>query len=341
MALEFAPQKQSLQPPAQEEPLKSPVLKAEDEAFLARITSDSLTAPSAEDQTVIFDNTPAGKNAQLALMDGADQVPLPATPVDERGNPVENKEVSDKEKKKKKFWSFLPNVPTFGSKGKEKQQAGSELLAAAEVVKMGGIDVQKQASEEEQKDEQKELTGILDRLNLSAINNRAFSFSKESQKLMDEFTQILKDCINGVPTAYDDLEKFLTSSDKQIRGLYGDMPPFLQTLIKGLPSKLGLTLVPELLASTSDKPGADGQKMGIKSDSLAPGASKGKKKRNIPSLKSIVKSEGAIAGILRTIVNFLRLRFPLLVTGTNVILSMAVFCKSLFISKFVPSANES
>ena len=35
--------------------------------------------------------------------------------------------------------------------------------------------------------EKRDITSILDKLNLSAINNRAFSISTESQKLFDEF----------------------------------------------------------------------------------------------------------------------------------------------------------
>ena len=150
-------------------------------------------------------------------------------------------------------------------------KAGTDLAAAAEAAKAGGVEAQHEAeaaaSAEQKQDEEKELTTILDRLNLSAANNRVFSFSKESQKLMDEFTQILKDMVNGVPTAYDDLESLLTRSDKQIRGLYTSMPPFLQTLVKSLPAKLSTTIAPELLAAASEKPGADARKMNIQTDS--------------------------------------------------------------------------
>jgi hypothetical protein len=163
------------------------------------------------------------------------------------------------------------------------------------------------------------MTSILDQLNLSAVNNQVFSFSKESQRLMDEFTQILKDLVNGVPTAYDDLEKFLTRSETEVSGMFDKMPPFLQNLVKSLPAKMTSTIAPGLLAASSEKPGADMAAMS--------GGTASKAKRTIPSLKKLIAQQGAVTGMLRTILNFLKLRFPTFLTGTNVLLSLAVFCK--------------
>jgi hypothetical protein len=346
MVLEYftkRPHKQP-QPEEQHEALKSPVLTDEDEKFLTRLTSESPPPPLPERPVVILDNGQKfeGKDAQVALIDGADKVPLPTSPpVDEKGNPLDpgkEDKTDAEEQKRKNYWSFLPNVPNLNFKGKRKDRAGTDLAAAAEAVKAGGIEAQKEAetstSKDEKKNEEEELTSILDQLNLSAVNNRAFSFSRESQKLMDEFTQILKDIVNGVPTAYDDLEKLLTRSDKQLKGMYKNMPPFLQTLVKSLPAKMGATLAPELLAASSEKPGADAKKMGIETQSgkLKPGEKK-KKRSRIPSLKSMIKSEGAVAGMLRSIVNFLKLRFPAFITGTNIIMSLAVFRKLLLHSR--------
>jgi hypothetical protein len=176
-------------------------------------------------------------------------------------------------------------------------------------------------SAEEARKEKEDITTILDQLNLSAVNNRVFSFSKESQRLMDEFTQILKDVVNGVPTAYDDLEKLLTRSDSQLSDLFENLPPFLQNLVKSLPAKMTGTIAPGLLAAASEKPGADAHMM---SD-----ATGSKQKLKIPSLKKLIAQQGAVTGMLRTILNFLKLRFPTLLTGTNVLLSLAVFRKSL------------
>jgi hypothetical protein len=176
--------------------------------------------------------------------------------------------------------------------------------------------------EAEKAKEEQDLTAVLDQLNLSAVNNRAFSFSEKSQKMMAEFTQILKDIVNGVPTAYDDLEKFLKNWDEYLRKMYGDLPPFLQNLVKSLPAKISSTIAPGLLAAASEKPGADAKMMGIQTES----GSK-KKKRKIPSLKKLISAQGAVTGMLRSILNFLKLRFPAVITGTNVLMSLAVFCK--------------
>jgi hypothetical protein len=139
---------------------------------------------------------------------------------------------------------------------------------------------------------------------------------------MEDFNQILKDIISGVPTAYDDLEKLLSKSESQLQHMYGNMPPFLQTLVKSLPAKLTTTLAPELMVAMSEKPGADAKKMEDKQN-----GSRGKKKtkRRVPHLKDVVKQQGAVAGMLRSILNFLKLRFPAFMAGTNILMSLAVF----------------
>jgi hypothetical protein len=174
--------------------------------------------------------------------------------------------------------------------------------------------------------DKEDIATILDQLNLSAVNNRVFSFSKESQRLLDEFTQILKDLVNGVPTAYDDLEKLLTRSDSQLSGLFEKLPPFLQNLVKSLPAKMTSAIAPGLLAAASEKPGADAQMMS--------NASGSKQKLKIPSLKKLIAQQGAVTGMLRTILNFLKLRFPTLLTGTNVLLSLALFSKLTLSRRF-------
>jgi hypothetical protein len=177
------------------------------------------------------------------------------------------------------------------------------LQSAAEVFKSGGVPDQAKKDEED-------LTSVLDQLNLSAVNNRVFSFSKESQQLMDRFKLVLKDIINGVPTAYDDLENLLTNSEGQLNKLFAGMPPFLQTLVKSLPSKMTTSIAPELLAMASEKPGVQAQ-----STKEEDGTQKDKKKKTrIPSLRTMVSEKGAVATMLQSILNFLKLRFPAFVT---------------------------
>jgi hypothetical protein len=104
--------------------------------------------------------------------------------------------------------------------------------------------------------------------------------------------------------------------------MYGALPPFLQALVKSLPAKMTATLAPEFLAASSEKPGFDAK---------AASGSKAKFSRpKIPSLKSLVAQQGAVATMLKSILNFLKLRFPAFVTGTNVLMSLAVFRTSLF-----------
>ena len=179
------------------------------------------------------------------------------------------------------------------------------------------------SSGEYQRDEEEEdLTAVLDQLNLSAINNRAFSFSKESQELFEKFTLVLKDIVHGGPYAYHDLEKLLTESEGQLNRMFNAMPPFLQNLVKSLPTKVAASFAPELLAANAEKPSADTDSYVEEMD-----ASSSSRKSKIPSLKKLVASQSTIATMLRSILNFLKLRFPLFVTGTNVLMSLAVFSK--------------
>lgn len=318
-----------------------PVLNDEDERFLERITSEEAPPPLPERPVVIFDNGEkvVGKCAQTALMAGANEIPLPTSPPLEgelnEGKIDESKDATADGKKKKDYWSYVPNI-RFGkvsdfqiseayltsNQGKGKEVAAADLQAAADAVKTGDkTTIEEDIAAAEAKKEQEDMASILDQLNLSAVNNRAFSFSKESQKLMEEFTQILKDIVNGVPTAYDDLEKLLTRSEGQLTKLFAAMPPFLQALVKSLPAKMTAGLAPEVLAATSEKPGFDAKMAAAGSA----GAKKARSNLKIPSLKSLVGQKGAVATMLRSILNFLKLRFPAVLTGTNVLMSLAVF----------------
>ena len=307
---------------------RSPVLNEEDETFLKKITSDEQPPPLPKRPTVILDNGKQVKEKETksAVLEGADQIPLPKTPsVEEsaqesmdKGKAKAEKEVE--EKKRRNYWSYIPSVPRINfPKNQSREQAASELQVVAEAIKEGK-DLNADGSEREK--EKKDLISILDGLHLEAVNNRVFSFTKESQKLMEDFNQILKDIVNGVPTAYDDLEKLLSKSEGQLQKMYGNMPPFLQTLVKSLPAKMTPTLTPEIMAAMSEKPGADAKKMETK-----PNGSRGKKKtkRRVPHLKDVVKQQGVVAGMLRSILNFLKMRFPALMTGTNILMSLAVF----------------
>lgn len=315
-----------------DEPGAEPVLDEEDEKFLERLAAIAAepegTPPPLPNRMEVVDDKgqkKVGRDAQEALMDGADKVALPTSPPDvtesKDGGLGRKKSVmsyfsipkfskgKDTEKSKEKISKELKKKEISD---KDRNQFADDLKSAAETAKNEQLD--------ETAKENKELTDILDQLNLSAVNNRVFSFTKESEEMMNAFTQVLKDLVNGVPTAYNDLEKLFTDYDNQLKKMYGNLPPFMQNLIKSLPAKLTATLGPEVLAATAEKPGFDAKAAGA-----AAGASKRSKIPSIPSLKSLVTAQGAVATALRSIVNFLKFRFPALATGTNLIMSLAVF----------------
>ncbi|WPG99372.1 Hypothetical protein R9X50_00218600 [Acrodontium crateriforme] len=214
----------------------------------------------------------------------------------------------------------IPSLPTWLSKDKD---------ANAEPVYNEDGSINEAKTKEKQ---EKEVSVLLDNLNLSAINNRVFAFSSETQKIYERFAQVLRDTMNGAPTAYEDMEKLMKDAGPQLEKQFKSMPPFVQTLVKSLPAKLGTTLGPELLAVASDKPGADmkARMTATEKNATRTASSTGKKsseksKKKIPGLKGLVSSQGAAAGILRNTVTFVQTRFPFLASASNVVMSLSVF----------------
>lgn len=151
--------------------------------------------------------------------------------------------------------------------------------------------------------------------------------SQESQKLVQEFTVILKDLVNGVPTAYDDLTHLLDGQNKTIEKSYDSLPSFLQKLITQLPTKLTSTLAPELLAVATEAQalsGADAAAFGAGGAAGLASAAK-----SMFNLKNMVTKPGAVVSMLKAIMNALKLRWPAFM-GTNVLLSLGLFGKSFF-----------
>ena len=245
--------------------------------------------------------------------------------------------------------SYVPTVtlPAIALRRKPK-----DADAAAEPVYNEDGTINEEATKERQ---EREVSVLLDNLNLSSINNRVFAFSAETQQIYHRFAQVLKDIINGAPTAYDDMDKLMREAGPKLEQQFSAMPPFVQTLVKSLPMKLGSTLGPELMAAASEKPGGDmkarmetaskpgvGGKGADAGGSLNMGASSSsattttetaedgtqtKKKRTIPGFKSLVSSQSGVAGMLRSAVSFLQTRFPFLASSANVAMSLAVFSK--------------
>ena len=137
--------------------------------------------------------------------------------------------------------------------------------------------------------------------------------------------------MNGVPTAYGDLESLLTNSEDQIQRSYAHLPPWLQKLVEQLPSKMTKSIGPEVLAAAAEKHGLNSKYANMAGSA----ASKAGLKIKVPSLKDLVTKPGAVAAMLKAIMNFLKVRFPAFL-GMNVLYSLALF--SRYLPDLYPSA---
>lgn len=261
---------------------------------------------------------------------------------DEQKTDDDNKEGETDEQGQQRTWAQYASsyVPSSLSMSRDKDSQSEPVYNEDGTI-----------NEEKTKEKQeKEVSVLLDHLNMSSINNRVFAFSAETQKFYERFAQVLKDTMNGVPTAYEDMDKLMHEAGPTLEKQFKSMPPFVQTLVKSLPSKLGTIVGPEVLAAaTAEKPddemkrrmqtASKGEKFvdaGSQAATATSTATEGKegedgnkKKRTIPGVKSLVSKQGAVAGILRNTVSFIQTRFPFLASTTNVVMSLSVFSKSL------------
>jgi hypothetical protein len=244
------------------------------------------------------------------------------------GKQAEPKEGSDGETGQKQTWAMyasqyvpssattlpqLPTIPALSSWYRSKDKDATPEL----VYKEDGT-VDEAATKEKQ---EKEVSVLLDNLNMSSINNRVFALSGETHKIYERFALVLKDTIEGGPTAYEDMEKLMKDAGPTLEKQFQSMPPFVQTLVKSLPAKMGVGLAPEFLASLATKPDDE-----LKASSSTEEQKK-KEKRKIPGLKKLISQQGAVATMLRNAVSFITTRFPFLASMTNVVMSLSVFSK--------------
>lgn len=193
-------------PPTQ---VETPVLNEEDEAFLARIEFEGTPPELPERPAPPLPSRPQdlphvgeteGNNAQIALMDGSQYIPLPDVP--DTPNDVFTTAESDegngkgkqKEGKKSK-WSFLRR-DSRDVKRKNKEATATDLMSAAEALKSADAQPNEghNVSDPEAKKEEEEMTSVLEQLNLAAVNNRVFSVSKESQELLRKYVFLFTSC---------------------------------------------------------------------------------------------------------------------------------------------------
>ncbi|QPH16260.1 hypothetical protein C2857_000860 [Epichloe festucae Fl1] len=166
----------------------------------------------------------------------------------------------------------------------------------------------------EQEKEEKDLSKVLDRLNLSVKNNKVIS--TDSSAAITSFTNVFKDLVNGVPTAYDDLMSIIEDKDGALAKGFDKLPNSLKKLVTQLPEKITSTLGPELLAAAAAS-------QGIKAETS--GGLKGTAKNVFmpANLTQLVTKPGAIVGMLKAIVGVLRTRWPAFI-GLNVIWGVAL-----------------
>lgn len=167
--------------------------------------------------------------------------------------------------------------------------------------------------------EKDDLTRVLNDLNLSAQNNRAFSLSPQSAELVGKFTLVLKDLVNGVPTAANDLKLLVEDPDGHLAKNFDRLPSSLRKLVETLPDKVTATMAPELMRAAAESQGLkhdDDSKRGLKDTAM---------RLLMPTnLQELVTKPSAIVGMLKAIMNALKLRWPAFI-GTNVLWSVAIF----------------
>lgn len=304
---------------------ESPVLSEEDEQFLNRITSDE-NPPALPPRPSPLEDLPEageskGNDAQIALMAGAQNIPLPETPgeVAEEPTMIDELAKTGKEEKKKSSWSWLRR----DSRDANRKATAAGLEAAAKGLRSAEATANEDeiVDDPDAKKEEEDMTIVLERLNLAAVNNRVFSISDETQQLLQQFNQIFKDLINGVPSAYDDLESLLTNGDRQLQKTFSSLPGFLQKLIEQLPMRMTQGFAPEIMAAAAER----AEKSGVNMENVGKATAAAKKFGfKTPSLKDLIGKPGAIAGMMRSVMTYLRARFPAFM-GMNVLWSLALF----------------
>ncbi|CAM1511234.1 Fc.00g087470.m01.CDS01 [Cosmosporella sp. VM-42] len=288
-----------------DEPPLSPVLDQDDQAWLQSILNNNDPAPPLPPRV----KTP---DISISDSDGASSI----VPTEEAKELDDNEDTKGKKKKEKKGKEKEKKDKDKKDKEEKHPSRISMLFSRkkhGDTLTPEDADVAPKEAEREEND----LINVLTRLNLSAKNNKAISLSEESSDLLQRFTNIFKDLVNGVPTAYQDLAGLIEDRDGAINRGFEKLPSSLKKLVTQLPDKLTSTLAPELLAAAAE---SQGLKM-----SAEAGMKESAKAFLTPStLTELVTKPGAVVSMLKAIVNALKVRWPAFI-GTNVIWSVALF----------------
>ncbi|KAI0015559.1 hypothetical protein F4780DRAFT_68129 [Xylariomycetidae sp. FL0641] len=295
-----------------------PFLDDEDERFLERLASPEAVPNHDDDETPpplppriktpVIDFSETSSLASNGKPDGLSKD-------SEKGKPKAADEGTAAPAKPKKAFSFVTSLPRSFSLRRKPSEATRKKIEANQA----GLAPTLEVPESEAEREQREMARVLGDLELAARDNTAFSLSRESAEMARRFTQVLRDLTAGVPTAYGDLVALIEDRDGAIARAYDKLPSGLKKLVAQLPDKLTSSLAPELLAVAAEAQGlatAEATEGGVKEAA--------KRLLTPQNMKELVTKPGAVAGLLRGIVNALKARWPAFM-GTNVLWSVAVF----------------
>ncbi|KAK1977402.1 hypothetical protein LZ30DRAFT_601336 [Colletotrichum cereale] len=283
----------------------APLLDRKDEAFFRRILSDPDEVDS-DDESVRPVLPPRTKTPEYTW--DSDESRRAAPHQGQQAAPTKAATVAVAERPEGSGPSRIPSKIAFlfnKARGGDKDKQ---------------LEPTKPVKPEEAAREQDDLSRVLEDLNISARNNKAIPLSAESSELVGKFTLVLKDLVNGVPTAVDDLRNLVEDRDGTLKKSFDKLPSSMQKLVTSLPDKFTASLGPEVLAAAAKSQGINAAEV-----SAAEGIKGAAKKMFTPtSFADLVSKPGAVVGMLKTIVNALKLRWPAFI-GTNVIWSVALF----------------
>ncbi|KAK1641077.1 hypothetical protein BDP81DRAFT_446041 [Colletotrichum phormii] len=284
----------------------APLLNRKDEAFFRRILADANDVDS-DDESVRPALPPRSKTPEYTWEDSDESRRTAAT---EKQTP-------------KKAATVAVDIKDAAASGASKIPSKIAFL----FNKAKGTDKDKQLAPtkanippKEAAREEDDLSRVLDDLNLSARNNKAVPLSAESSELVSKFTLVLKDLVNGVPTAADDLKALVEDRDGTLAKTFDKLPNSMKKLVTQLPDKFTASLGPEVLAAAAKAQGINHAEFAAEE-----GIKGAAKKMFTPaSFADLVTKPGAVVGMLKAIVNALKLRWPAFI-GANVIWSVSIF----------------
>ncbi|RYP64589.1 hypothetical protein DL771_008702 [Monosporascus sp. 5C6A] len=313
-------------------PKGTPILQEEDEKFLEQLASSRAVSTDDGDETP----PPLPPRIKTPVLEwDSDTSDLVSKEAPERaGEDKGNDKGKNKGKAKGKGktaspgdgteprhsrFSFVTNLGRSISLRKKPDRASSGAKPASSPSAAAAA-----VPESEPLTEEAELARVLDNLDLAATadGKRTFSLSRESAETVRRFTQVLRDLAAGVPTAYGDLVGLVEDRDGVIERSFARLPRPLKKLVAQLPDQLTSKLAPELLAVAAEAQGLSAEEGKAAAGEGLKGAAKG---FLTPSnLQQLVTKPGAVATLLKGIVNALKARWPAFI-GTNVLWSVAVF----------------